>query len=140
MGFFVVACTVKEHRKGPYVVGSEDDVDPWRAFDDGVAVFLCEAAADGDLQVRVFVFSCFEHAEVTVKLIVCVFTDRARVEYDDVGFAFLGVSVDWDHACGFEQAGDPFGVVDVHLAAERVDLVGARGRLHTGGLGFGCWV
>ena len=49
----VVAGPLQQRRQGSDVVGAEDDVDPGRLLEDGLAVLLREAAADGDLHARV---------------------------------------------------------------------------------------
>ena len=67
------------------VVGAEDDVDPRGALDDGVAVLLGHAAADGDLHVGVRGLGRAQLAEVAVELVVGVLAHRAGVEDDDVG-------------------------------------------------------
>ena len=59
-------------------------------------------------------------AEARVELLLGVLADAAGVDDDDVGFALVvGRLV----AGLVEQAGHPLGVVDVHLAAERLDQV-----------------
>ena len=60
-------------------------------------------------------------AQVAVELVVGVLADRAGVEDDDVRRLVAGRP---HVARGLEQAREPLGVVDVHLAAERAHLVG----------------
>ena len=98
------------------VVRPEHDVDVRRSREHDVAVLLREAAADRDLQVGPFVLQRLEVTEMPVQLVVGVLTDAARVEDDDVGGREI---VGRLHALGREQARDAFGVVLVHLAAER---------------------
>jgi hypothetical protein len=95
---------------------------------DGVAVLLRHAAADGDLHVGLAVLARAQVAEVAVELVVGVLAHGAGVEDDDVGGLGPlggGDAGDVDIAGGLEQAGEPLGVVDVHLAPVRADLVGA---------------
>ncbi len=62
-------------------------------------------------------------ADIAVQLVVGVFfPDCARVEHHHVGVGALGRAV---VTGGLEQAGQPLGIVDVHLAAVGPDLVGA---------------
>ena len=64
-------------------------------------------------------------AEVAVEPVVGVLAHRAGVEHDDVGrLALRRAPV----ARVLEQAGQPLGVVHVHLAPEGADLVAARAR------------
>ena len=76
---------VEQGRQGADVVGAEDDVDPRCALDDGAAVLLRQAAADGDLHVGVAQLGRPQLAEVAVELVVGVLAHRAGVEDDDVG-------------------------------------------------------
>ncbi len=128
LGFVVVAGPVQQCRQGADVVRAEDGVHPRRLLQDGFAVLLGQAAADGDLHARVGCLDRRQHAEVAVELVVRVLPDGAGVEDHDVGL----VAVRRDVAGGLEHPGHPLGIVDVHLAAEGAHLVGA-GR--AGGVG-----
>ena len=107
--------------RAPDVVRAEDRVHPRRLLQDGFAVLLRQAPADGDLHARVGCLDRRQHAEVAVELVVRVLPHGARVEDDDVGLVALRRNV----AGGLEHAGHPLGIVDVHLAAEGAHLVGA---------------
>jgi len=100
-------------------VGAEHHVDPGRPLDDRLAVLLGQAAADRDLQAVLGLLA--QVAEVAVEAVVGVLAHRAGVEDDDVR-----LTVRPDVPCGLQQPGQALGVVDVHLAAVRADLVGAR--------------
>ena len=113
---------LQQHRQRADVVGAEDDVDPRRLGGDRGAVLLRQAAADGDLHARVGGLDRRQVAEVAVELVVGVLAHRAGVEDDDVGLAVGGRG---DVARVLQQAGEPLGVVDVHLAPVGADLVGA---------------
>ncbi len=104
-------------------MGAEHDVHPWGLLEDGVAVLLRQAAADGDLHVGVGLLARREVAEVAVQLVVGVLADRAGVEHDDVGVGSVGRAL---VSGGFQQPGQSFGVVHIHLAAVGADLIGAR--------------
>ena len=111
------------------VVGAEDDVDPRGALDDGLAVLLGHAAADGDLQVGVGGLGRAQLAEVAVELVVGVLAHGAGVEDDDVGDVRTlrgGDAREVDVAGGLEQPGEALGVVDVHLAPVGAHVVGLR--------------
>ena len=104
-------------------MGPEDDIDPRRLVEDRVLVHLREAAADGDLHALALVLAGLQVAERAIELPGRVVADRAGVDDDDVGlFAELGSDI----AGTLERPGESLGVVDVHLTAERPDLVGAR--------------
>ena len=71
-------------------------------------------------------------AEVAVELVVGVLAHRAGVEDDDVGGVGplgRGQAVDVDVAGRLEQAGEPLGVVHVHLAPVGAHVVGLLRRL-----------
>ena len=87
-----------------------------------VAVLLRQASTDGDLHVGVGLLARNEVADVSVQLVVGVLPHRAGVEHDDVGVDSVGGPLISGRV---EQAGEPLGVVDVHLAAVRADLIGA---------------
>ena len=58
----------------------ENHIHPWGLFDDDILVFLRKAASDCNLKIRVRFFFWKHHAEVSVELVVGVFSDRAGVE------------------------------------------------------------
>ena len=129
LGALVVARPVQQGREAADVVGAEDDVDPRRPLDDGGAVLLGHAPADGDLHVGVVRLGRAQLAEVAVELVVGVLAHGTGVEDDDVGR--LGALVhghagEVDVARCLEQAGEALGVVDVHLAAVRAHVVGLQ--------------
>ena len=108
-------------------MGTEHDVNPGCLLDNGVLVFLRQAATHSNLHALVAALDRCKLAEVTVQAVGRVFTDRAGVENNQVGLgAFLSANV----AVSLQQAGHSFGVVHVHLAAESAHFVGA-------GAGFG---
>ena len=101
---------------------AEDDVDPRRLVEHRLLVHLREAPADGDLHARVVVLARLQVPERAVELAGRVVAHGARVDDDDVGlFAGLGAQV----ARALERAGEPLGIVDVHLTAERAHFVRA---------------
>ena len=113
---------LQQRRQRADVVGAEDDVHPGRAARDLAAVLLRQAAADRDLHARPGVLHRAEVAEVAVELVVRVLPDRAGVEHDDVRGGAGGRA---PVARVLQQAGQPLGVVHVHLAAVGADLVRA---------------
>ena len=100
---------------------AEHDVDPRRPPQHRVAVLLRQAAADGDLHAWVTVLRGGEVAEVPVELVVGVLPHGACVEHHHVG---VGAAGGLDVPGRFQQSGETLGVVHVHLAAVRADLVG----------------
>ena len=113
----------REQRRGVgQVVGAEHDVDVAGPRHDLVPVLLGEAATDRDLQVGTALLQRLERAEMAVELLVGVLADAAGVEDDDVGVFEAGRRL---HPVGREHAGDPLGVVLVHLAPVGADEVAA---------------
>ncbi len=105
--------------------GPERDVDGRVELEDPLALRLGVAAADGDHAVGILALARRRLAEVRGELRVRLLADRARVEDDDVGVVGgrrLPESELLEHAL------DPLGVVGVHLAAERRDVVAPHGR------------
>ncbi len=81
---------VEQCRQRPDVVRAEDDIHPWGPAQHRVAVLLGQAAADGDLHVRVGLLAGHQVAEVAVELVVGVLAHRAGVEHHDVGVRAVG--------------------------------------------------
>ena len=76
-------------------------------------VLLRQAARHDDLAAVRCALPRLEVTEVAVELVVGVLADAARVEHDDVGVVLESPA---HEPVGLEQAGDPLGVVLVHLA------------------------
>ncbi len=105
-----------EERRGVrQVVGAEHDVHVTGPLDDEIPVLLGQAPSDRDLQVRAGVLQGLEVPERPVELVVGVLADAAGVEDDHIGRSEI---VGRFHALGREEAGDPLGIVLVHLAPE----------------------
>jgi hypothetical protein len=126
-------CALEEDRQRADVVRAEHHVHPWRPAGDLAAVLLREAAPDGDLHAGVLGLDRRQVPEVPVEPVVGVLPHRAGVEDDDVGLGIVGRR---DVAGPLKQAGEPLGVVDVHLAPVGADLVRAcahdRSRVRAG--------
>ena len=103
--------------------GPERDVDVGVELEDPLALRLGVAAADGDHAVGILALARRRVAEVRRELRVRLLADRAGVEDDDVG---LVGGRRLAEAELLEQTLDPLGVVSVHLAAERRDVVPAH--------------
>jgi hypothetical protein len=103
-------------------VGSDDHVDPRRPILDLAPVLLGEAPGHHDPHPGVRLLQRPEVSEVAVQPIVGVLPNGARVQHDHLGLDSVFRS---DVAVGLEQAGDPLGVVLVHLAPEGADHVPA---------------
>ena len=115
-----VSRTVQQVEQPGQRVGADHDVDPGCAFADRPAVLLREAPGHDDPHPRVRLLQRPEMPEVAVEPVVRVLADRAGVEHHDAGVGrLLGRHV----AVGREQAGDPLGVVLVHLAPEGAEQV-----------------
>ena len=100
--------------------GTERDVDLWVELEDPFALRLGVAAADRDDELRVLALSRSRIAEIGGELGVRLLANRAGVEDEDVRIGLRGRLAEPDR---FEHALDPLGVVGVHLAAERGDVV-----------------
>ena len=133
----VVFGAAQERREHVDVVGSEHRIDPRSLLDDAVAHLLGEAAADGDLHAGALALDRGELAEVTKEAGRGVLTNRTGVDHDDVGTHIarvgraggsLGDLLDGDEAGLLQHTRHAFGVVFVHLAAERAHRVGAGQR------------
>ena len=107
------------------VVRAENDVDPRRLAQHAVPVLLGQATAHRNLHVGVAALARRQVAEVAVQLVVGVFPDGAGVEDHHVRVGVVGGP---PVAGRFQQAGQPLGIVHVHLAAVRAHLVGAHRR------------
>lgn len=117
----------QEVRGSVQIVGSEDNVDVPGALNDRLAVFLGKAAGHRYLQVWVRRFLSLQLAQMTIETVIGVLPDAAGVHDDDI---CLGDVVNRLHSVGFEHAGDPLGIVLVHLTAERLYVVAPRHELH----------
>jgi len=102
-------------------VRAEDDVDPGGLLEDGVLVFLRQAAADRDLHALVTLLHGGQVPEVAIELVVGVLAHGARVDDDDVGLDAVG----FDVSRGLERTTQALRVVHVHLAPECAYLIGA---------------
>ena len=125
----------QQRREHVNVVRAEDSVHPGRLLDDAVAHLLGETAANRDLHAGAFALNRSELAEVTEKTGRCILTDGTGVDDDDVGAHVAGIGraggslgdlLNGDEAGLLQQTRHTFGVVFVHLAAERAHRVGAR--------------
>ena len=117
------------------VVGAEDDVDPGGPLDDPLPHLLGQAPGHGDLHAGALALDGGELAQVAEEPGGGVLTHGTGVDDDDVGPAVTGVGgaggglghvLDAQVAGPLQQPRHVLGVVDVHLAAERAHVVGAR--------------
>jgi len=100
--------------------GAEREVDERVELEDALPLRLGIAAADGDDDIGAAALECRGVAEVRCEARVGLFADRARVEDDHVGLLLhRGLA----EAEVLEEPFDALGVVRVHLAAERGDVV-----------------
>ena len=111
-----------QHGQAPDRLRSDDDVgDTGRAAQDGVAFLLRDAAGNRDDRiVALLVGELAKLAQARVQLVLGALANAAGVDHKYVCVAGL--------ARGFiarllEQAGHAFGVVNVHLTAERFDQI-----------------
>ena len=133
---------LQENRKGIDVVGAKHDVNPRRFRHNRVAVLLGKASPDGDLKGGVHPLDGGEAAKVSVELVGRVLAHGAGVDHhhvrasrihDHIGSAALRLRC--HHSRRLEQSGHALGIVDIHLAPEGPDDVGAR---RTRGSGSRC--
>jgi hypothetical protein len=104
---------------------AERDVDERVTLEDPVALRLCVATADGDHGLWVTGLLCLRVAEVRGEALIGLLADGAGIEDEDVS---LVGPCRFAQAELLEQAADALGVVRVHLAAERRDVVAAHHR------------
>ena len=103
--------------------GPEGDVHLRVELEDPLLLRLGEAAADRDHEVGVLALPRAGVTEIGGELRVGLLPDRARVEDDDVGVLLRGRLAEAER---LEHALDPLGVVAVHLAAERGQVIAAH--------------
>ena len=115
---------------------AERDVDERVALEDPIALRLGVAAADRDHRVRVAGLLCLRVAEVCGEPLVGLLADRAGVEDEHVGFGGRRRLAEPEL---LQQAADALGVVRVHLAPERRDVVAAHRRKCTAGRPVHFW-
>ena len=117
------------------VMRAKNSIDPRRLGDDTIAHLLRKAAPDGDLHAGTLTLDSSQLTEVTEQASRRIFTHGAGVDDDDVGSHIASVSrtrggfgngVNGDEASLLEQTRHTFGVVFIHLAAERSHRVSAR--------------
>ena len=108
---------VREMRNRP---GPERDVDERVEVEEPLPLCLCVAAADGDHLLRIGELEHLRVAEVRREALVRLLADRAGVEDEHVRL-LLGDGLPQSEL--LEHALDPLGVVGVHLAPERGDVV-----------------
>ena len=100
--------------------GPERDVHLRVELEDPLPLGLGVAAADRDDEIGVLALARAGVAQVGGELRVGLLADRARVEDEHVGVCLRGRLPEPER---LEHALDPLGVVGVHLAAERGDVV-----------------
>ena len=131
----VVPCALEQGGQDIEVVGAEDDVDPGGPLDDPLPHLLGQATGHGDLHAGALALDGSELTQVAEEPGGGVLTHGAGVDDDDVGPAITGVGgaggglghvLDAQVAGPLQQSRHVLGVVDVHLAAERAHVVGAR--------------
>ena len=114
----------------------EGDVDEGVALEDPVALSLGVAAAHGDDRVRVAGLLRLRVAEVCGEPLVGLLADRAGVEDEHVGFLRRCCLAEPEL---LEQAANALGVVGVHLAPERRNVVAPHGGKCTAGRPVHFW-
>ena len=107
---------------------ADDHVDHLRARHGFGALGLGDAAGERDHRPRAVVAA--QAADVRIGLLGGLLADVAGVEHDQVGVLAVGGR---GHAFGAEQLGHALAVIDVHLAAEGLDLEGFGERGHVRG-------
>ena len=103
--------------------GPESDVDLRVQIEDPLLLRLGVTAADRDDEIGVLALSGAGIAEVGGELRVGLLANRARVEDDDVRLLLRGRLAEAER---LEHALDALGVVAVHLAAERREVIAAH--------------
>ena len=118
------ACSTSIGRRRIACVPTMTSATPGERLQDRLAFLLRDAAGDRDDRIVALLRrQLTQLAEPRVELLLGALADAAGVDDDDVGVRrVVGRFV----AGLFEQAGHPLRVVDVHLAAERLDQVFPR--------------
>jgi len=112
---------VDEDRQPPDVLRADDHVDGIRAPEDAVALLLRHASRHRDDRPRAFLERALaDLAEAREELLLGAFADAARIDHDDVRIPIVRGGL----VAGLvQQTGHALRVVDVHLAAVRLDEV-----------------
>jgi hypothetical protein len=102
------------------VVGADDQVDVLDPLEELLALLLSDTPRHGDHDVRPALLEGRELADLAPKLLLGLLADAARVEHDEVrGLELVGLRP----AVAREDLLHPVGIMDVHLAAERLHPV-----------------
>ena len=114
-----------QHRQLADGLRTDDHVgDAGQASENGLAFLLRDASGNGDNRVvSLFGSELPQLAEPRVELLLGALAHAARVDDDEVGIDRFGRRLE---AGLLEEPGHPLRVVDVHLAAERLDQVFTR--------------
>ena len=111
---------------------AHDNIDVAGLLGDEFLVLLSKAACHDDLAAVLLTLPGLQVAQVAVQLVVGVLSDTARVEHHNIGFRLRFGAYE---TISFKEAGDPLGIVIVHLAphgAHDVTALGVRSRVgHT---------
>ena len=127
----------QERRKHVDIVRAEDGIHPRSLLNDAVTHLLGETATDRNLHAGARTLDGSKLAEVTEESGRRILAHGAGVDDDDVGAHVAGVGraggslgdlLNGDEAGLLEQTRHSFGVVFIHLAAERAHSVGAGHR------------
>ena len=109
-------------------MSTEDNIHPWRLAQNHISILLGHTTTHRDLHPGMARLDCRHVPKIAVKTVVSVFAHRTGVEDHHIcscsenGFCGLRGT----HQAGFlQQTRDPFGIVDVHLAAVGNDVVSA---------------
>ena len=133
-GRAVMLGAAQERREHVDVMRAKDGIHPRSLLDDAVTHLLGETATNRDLHAGARALDGSELTEVTEKAGRCVLAHGAGVDDNDVGAHVTGIGrtggslrdlLNGDEAGLLEQTRHSFGVVFIHLAAERAHSVGA---------------
>ena len=126
------AAGVDQLRQTVQGLRTEDEVHIRRARDDGSAFLRGHAAADADHHAFLMLFVALPAAELAEDFFLRLLADRAGVDQDDVGLAFI--EGEFQAVRSLEHVGHLGRVVLVHLAAVGLDeKLAAHGVAAVGG-------
>ena len=88
-----------------HIVGTENDIDVASLLLDQLAVFLCQAPANHNLQVGFLRLQGLQVPERPIQLVVSILANTTRVEQDNIGVSLI---VGWLISLRIQKSGNAF--------------------------------
>ena len=78
--FFFLLPFFNEVDESVDIMRPDDQINMGSPFEKAVLPFLCHAARNGDDKVRILIFQMLQFTDFSQRLILCRFTDTARIQ------------------------------------------------------------